>query len=94
MMHKKKQRKYLSCSEETFFETVLLVYGPPDPEARNYINVQGPFQIQGIGPYLREHPRGKLFMQCVVTYGEAKVRAGKWYYRYIKWWYENTKENE
>lgn len=82
-----KQRKHMSVDEETFFTTVSLMYGAPDRRAKNYrITVSNGFVVGGVDVYLREDPRGRVFTQCVTSFGEAKCRAGKWYRRYTQWW--------
>jgi hypothetical protein len=94
MYHSKKQRKNLAVDEETFFLAVMLAYGPPDPEAKNFgVSFAPGHWHSGVSVYLREHPRGRIFTQCVTNFGEAKCRAGRWYYRYTQWWRKQYGDN-
>lgn len=79
---KSKRRKVLTISEEEFFNIVLLLMGPPKKEYfEHFVNR---FEY-GIRAWVKYTPEGQKFMELIVTYGEAKVRAALTYKRFARW---------
>jgi hypothetical protein len=77
------KNKQLVCSLDSFFLAVLQHHGPPNIDARHYLHDR--FN-HGTGAYLKHTEHGKLFMEYVVLFGEAKARAARLYGRYINWY--------
>lgn len=79
-------KKQLNVSEEKFFELLYKKYGVPDHNARQFIlRPHDPFN-RGLTAYFKHDPRGKVFIECLVECGEAKLRAPRWFRRYEIWY--------
>ena len=81
---KDKRRKVLTISEEEFFNVVLLLLGPPKREYFEFTIPGSRFEY-GIRAWVKYAPEGQKFMELIVTYGEAKVRASLIYKRFARW---------
>ena len=84
-----KPRKWLKLPEEDFFALALMVYGRPDKAVRRYIGSN--HFSRGAQAYLIHNPKGQVFMKLIVDNGEAKGRAGFWYYKFLRWYEKEVK---
>lgn len=84
-------KKKLNVSEEEFFTLCALHYGKPDSLAKSYVYSKHNFE-RGVPAYLKYSRRGYMFLECVTMCGEAKLRAGRWYYRYSRWYRKHHQE--
>lgn len=88
-------RKGLSVPLETFFTAVALKCGAPMQRYFDYVHHQLGWkgqQLKGIGVWVHNTPEGKVYMDLVQQFGEAKSRATHWYIKYARW-YAKAKAN-
>ncbi len=83
-----KARKKLQIPEEEFYLQCLVAVGTPNPHARDFYYGQWE---KGTYSYLKHTPAGRAFVDLLTTHGEAKSRAARWYYGYVRW-YANEEE--
>lgn len=76
-----RRRKFLSITEDEFFERVLLLWGPPTPE---YTHYQDRFS-RGIANWIKQTVNGRKFLELVTAHGEARTRAPNMYLKYMRW---------
>lgn len=87
-----KRRKKLSVTDDEFFLHCLQLLGPPNVDAIFNHESQAAFRMRGIHPYVRDTEYGRRFALTVSAFGEAKSRAPRWLFRYIKWWQQQQFE--
>lgn len=87
---RRRPRKFLNCTQEEFFVSVLNIMGPPEdwrPHPEVYISASkfGRERLTHVRCWLDETVEGAQFRAVVAAHGEAKGRAYMWLMRYLRW---------
>jgi len=86
---KPRKRKFLRIDELEFFEIVLLMCGQPKQE---HFDFQFNQWERGVGAWVRRTDEGMKFTELLMSYGEAKGRAGHFYSKYARWFRNERKK--